>query len=195
MWCVGFIMGNPRVRVFNTAPVTHDTAPVTVMGNVTPFGGQDQGGAWQASPYWQCDFDASSLYRVWFWTTVCGCLLNLASFCDLSEVRYWSQSLPLLDAKLFTSRKWSSTHPCLSSTLLLVCLSDRVRLCPPFLLPFILHHKAAIPGAGSTQALGRILRYSLVSSTIQFGTGRPPLLYRLSTIRVWDSLWVMLPIQ
>ena len=42
----------------------------------------------------------------------------------------------------------------------------------------------AIPGAGSTQALSRILRYSLVSSTIQFGTGQPPLLYSLSTIRV-----------
>ena len=149
-----------------------------------PIRERDQGGARQASPYWRHDLAASSLHRVWFWTTVCGCLLNLASFCDSSGVRYWSQSLSSLDAKLFTSRKWSSTHPCSSSTLLLVCLSDCVQLCPPFLLPFILHHKAAIPGAGSTQALGRMLRYSLVPSTIQFGTGRPPLWYSLSTIRV-----------
>ena len=149
-----------------------------------PVRGQDQGGAWQASLYWWRDLNASSLSRVWFWTTVCGCLLDLVTFHDLSRIHYWFQSLSPLDAKWFTSRKWSSTHPCSSSTLLLVCLSDPVQLCPPFVLPFILHHKAAILGAGSTQALGRIFRYSLVSSTIQSGAGRPPILYSLGTIRI-----------
>jgi len=46
------------------------------------------------------------------------------------------------------------THPCSSSTLLSRYVSViRVPLWLPFVLPFTLYHKAAIPGAGSTQAL------------------------------------------
>jgi hypothetical protein len=46
------------------------------------------------------------------------------------------------------------THPCSLFTLLSQYVSViHVPLWLPFLLPFTLYHKAAIPGAGSTQAL------------------------------------------
>jgi hypothetical protein len=71
------------------------------------------------------------------------------------------------------------TRPCSSSTLLsryvsVIC----VPLWLPFILPFTLYHKAAIPSFGS------MLRYSLVPPTIHSETGWLPLLYSLGTIRV-----------
>ena len=75
---------------FASLPLLHKVVSLSV----TSLGGQDQGGAWQASPHWRRNLNASSLYRVWFRTTVCGCLLDLASFCDSSRIcgRFWSLS-------------------------------------------------------------------------------------------------------
>jgi hypothetical protein len=53
----------------------------------------------------------------------------------------------------------------------------------PFRVTIFILSQVAIPSAESTK-LSRILRYSLVSPTIQFGTGWLPLLYSLGTIRV-----------
>ena len=106
--------------------------------SVMHIGEQGQKGAWQASPCWWCSLNVSPLHKVWFWIVVCSCLLDLASFCDSSQIHYWSHPFLSLEADCQRFRKWSSTHSCLLSTLVFWYISVIVShygslSCYPFL--------------------------------------------------------------
>ena len=167
---------------------------------VMPLGEQSQGGAWQASPCWRRDLDASSLHRVWFRTTVCGCLLCLASFCDSSQICRWSHPFSPLDANWLTSRKWSSTHPCSSSTLLWyvsVIVSHCVSLsCYPFCVYLKWRFQVqSQPSSGQHVKVRSSSAYYTV--WVLYVLGLIGFCYDTFWVlyMFWDSLWAMLPIQ